>query len=399
MNDIVEQQILSCILQEPKKMVKAVSKIKPNDFQEPLNRQIYETMYKLFLEGKAIGVVSLIKNGLNDYGQELLDLQHIAVITTTFESNLQTLRELSKKRKAKVTALQLIEKLENSSIEECQGLATELLQTLGTQEKVSEATAMQGIEDFIQRMDKKPEYFNTGFDLLNKYAYIAKGDFVVIGGRPSSGKTAITLQMAYHISQTKKVVYFSCETSKDKIFDRLIAYAFNVSMDDIKRRTIDDEHKKFIKEYKEDFDSHLKVVEASGWTTAEIKAKSIEEQADIIFIDYLTLLNASGRDLYEKTTNISRDLHILAQQSNIAVVALSQLNRQGEGEPSVIALRQSGQIEQDADLIFMIWQNNNDPIMTHKLKISKNKEGELRTFGLNFDGKHQYFKFITNKDE
>ncbi len=73
----------------------------------------------------------------------------------------------------------------------------------------------------------------------------------------------------------------------------------------------------------------LSVVEAAGWTVTEIQAKAIQERAEVVFIDYLTLLSADGKSLYEKATNASKGLHTMAQQSKIAVVALSQLNRAG----------------------------------------------------------------------
>lgn len=400
MNNIVEKEIISCILQKPDKlMTVAVSQIKPDDFQEPLHKHIYEVMYQLFLEGKPIDVVSLIQNGLKDYSQTLLDLQNFALITTNFKNHLKVLRELSRKAQAKTMSVELQALLENEGIENCREKAAELLQVLGAQQSAIQATAAEGIDGFIERTNKKPDYFSTGFDLINRYAFIQRGDFVIVGGRPSSGKTAITLQIAAHIALSRKVIYFSCETSKDKIYERVISHYYDISMDNIKRRQIDTETQKLLKESKQVFSAmKLVVVQASGWTVAEVKAKAIEEQADIIFIDYLTLLSAKGKSFVEITTNISRGLHIMAQQTGITVVALSQLNRQGEGEPSNTALRESGQIEQDADIIFMIWPTDDGTNMTHKVKITKNKEGELRTFGLNFDGKTQTFKALTNRD-
>ena len=96
----------------------------------------------------------------------------------------------------------------------------------------------------------------------------------------------------------------------------------------------------------------------------------------MVFIDYLTLLSSDGKSLYEKATNASKGLHTMAQQSKIAVVALSQLNRAGDGEPTMINLRESGQIEQDADAILFLHRSatgEDTDDQERKLIISKNK--------------------------
>ena len=116
----------------------------------------------------------------------------------------------------------------------------------------------------------------------------------------------------------------------------------------------------------------------------------MQAQADVIFVDYLTLMKASGKTPYERATQISMDLHTLAQQMEMAVIALAQLNRAGKGDPDMTSLRESGQIEQDADAILLIhWPDQEDS--TRELIIAKNKEGETGKNFLRFDGKHQTF--------
>ena len=134
----------------------------------------------------------------------------------------------------------------------------------------------------------------------------------------------------------------------------------------------------------------LEVVSAAGWTAEQIKSKAVQARADVIFVDYLTLMKASGKTPYERATQISMDLHTLAQQMEIAVIALAQLNRAGKGDPDMTSLRESGQIEQDADAILLIhWPDQEDS--TRELIIAKNKEGETGKNFLRFDGKHQTF--------
>ena len=122
------------------------------------------------------------------------------------------------------------------------------------------------------------------------------------------------------------------------------------------------------------------------------EAAAAGERADVIFIDYLSLIKSEGKGLYERVTNISMDLHTMAQQSKITVVALSQLNREGKGEPDMTSLRESGQIEQDADVILLLHETDREQQNSdRKLIIAKNKEGSTGYITLSFTGEFQRF--------
>ena len=129
---------------------------------------------------------------------------------------------------------------------------------------------------------------------------------------------------------------------------------------------------------------------AAGWTAEQIKSKAVQAQAEIIFVDYLTLMKSSGKTPYERATQISMDLHTLAQQMGITVIALAQLNRAGKGAPDMTSLKESGQIEQDAYAILLIhWPDQEDS--TRELIIAKNKEGQTGKTTIAFDGRRQTF--------
>ena len=132
------------------------------------------------------------------------------------------------------------------------------------------------------------------------------------------------------------------------------------------------------------------MVKAAGWTVAEIKAEAVRQNADVIFIDYLGLIKSYGKSRYEMTTNTSMDLHTLAQQSEMTVIALSQLKRSDSKTPTMQDLRESGQIEQDADVIMLLYQpEDNNP--GRKVYIAKNKEGETGEITFHFKGIYQKF--------
>ena len=222
---------------------------------------------------------------------------------------------------------------------------------------------------------------------------------MVVGGRPSAGKTALTLQIALHMARKYRVVYFSLETSADKIYDRLIANYTGTPLAEIKEpQTIKDWGR--IAESTDSFSKlNLTVVEAAGWTVGQLRAKAMQLRAEVVFIDYLSLLQSPGNSRYEKVSNISIDLHTMAQKQKLLVVALSQLNRGGDGqEPSLTDLRESGQIEQDADVVLLLHsQDEDDQEADRGLIIAKNKEGAVGKMLLRFDGALQRFMEVVSR--
>lgn len=240
-------------------------------------------------------------------------------------------------------------------------------------------------------MEHPKKHIQTGYGQLDRFMFIDKGDFVVIGGRPSAGKTAFTLQMMLHMAQDRRVGYFSLETSAQKVFDRLISNYDWTSFTKIKKAQLGDEDWEAITRGYNTFHTlGFDVVPAAGWTVDKIKSYSKIQQYEIVFVDYLTLIHAEGKDDTERTTHISEDLHTFAQQDGITVIALSQLNRDGGDKLSMTSLRQSGQIEQDADGIVLIQYNSETPDV-RQIKIVKNKEGLIGDIHASFDGDHQRF--------
>ena len=214
-------------------------------------------------------------------------------------------------------------------------------------------SAKDGILNFYKQYQegKRKQYITTGIAKIDKYTYMNKGDFIVIGARPSAGKTAITLQMALHMAKTHRVAYFSLETSAEKLYDRAISNFAHVSFRNIKNGLVGEESalewQKIATASSAFSNLDLFIVPASGYTVSKIESKAVELGAEVIFVDYLSLVKARGKDRFEQVTNVSMGLHNLAQQRKIMVVALSQLSRNGVNEPSMSDLRESGAIEQD----------------------------------------------------
>jgi len=138
---------------------------------------------------------------------------------------------------------------------------------------------------------------------------------------------------------------------------------------------------------------HIKVVEAAGWTAAQIRASAVTLGAEVTFIDYVGLIKAKASSRYELVTQVSVDLHTFAQATGITVFALSQMNREGDSNPDMTCLRESGQLEQDADVGLILFQEDvNDKGGSRTLRIGKNKNGVLGDVPLEFHGATQYFR-------
>ena len=184
---------------------------------------------------------------------------------------------------------------------------------------------------------------------------------------------------------------FSLETSPAKIFERLATCYARLDFSKVKRREVDDADAAKITEKYESFPGFKAGgCFGCGLDSGADQVKGGTGQGRCDFCGLSDLMKASGKTPYERATQISMDLHTLAQQMEIAVIALAQLNRAGKGDPDMTSLRESGQIEQDADAILLIhWPDQEDS--TRELIIAKNKEGETGKNFLRFDGKHQTF--------
>lgn len=221
---------------------------------------------------------------------------------------------------------------------------------------------------------------------------------MIVAARPSAGKTALALQMAAIMGQHDKVGFYSLETSPAKLTNRLVANRCIIDFGRINRREMtEEEWSRVVKWKKEVASTQLELVPASGWGVQDILSTALSRQHRIVFIDYLQQLRGRGRDRFEQVTNISLDLHAMAQTHGILVVALSQLSRastsRADAAPTLTDLRESGQIEQDADAVLALYIDPDEdaPQDDRKLRVLKNKEGTLGEFSLAFDGSTQTF--------
>ena len=398
-----QESILGAILVDSKNVMPLVAdKLTAENFINPECEQVFSACLSLFQEQKHIDVITVLDRlGDDTYKPYLVQLVETLPSVRGLSEYIRIVSEESRRANAVSRLGVALTRLQSGEpLEDVQNAVALIAHSMSGHEG-SSVSAADGFLLVADSLGKPRQYIGTGFRKLDSLLFIAPGDFVVIGARPSVGKTAFSLQMALHMARARNVVYFSCETSAQKIYERALACYGNLSFRQIKQGGQIQKDK--LEMLKDGFSSLcLSVVESAGWTVPEIQAKAIQERADVVFIDYLTLLSADGKSLYEKATNVSKGLHTMAQQSKIAVVALSQLNRAGDGEPTMVNLRESGQIEQDADAILFLHRSatgEETDDQERKLIISKNKEGQCGFIKFRFDVEMQRFFAVGEPEE
>ena len=293
-----------------------------------------------------------------------------------------------------------------SSLDEARAVADKITSLACEKPGVRITDLRQCYEEFLDRHaeGKKPAYFTWGISALDERIYVEPGDFTVLGGYPSAGKTALALQMSFHIAEQKRVGYFYYENNDKKLFDRLVALKAKVSFGKIKRFDLQEEDfEQIVAVQKALVGPALEFVDASGMTAADVRAMALSRRYELVVVDYLQKIPGSrgrrGLSDFERVSEVSGDLQNLGRQTGTAVLALSQLSRPKAGgtpEPGMHAFRQSGQIEQDADVALLLYkETGKDPKTARVLKIGKNKEGEANlAMRMYFDGDTQSFSRV-----
>ena len=271
-------------------------------------------------------------------------------------------------------------------------------------------TGPQLAGDFLARMhsDEKPEYLPWGIPTADRSVYTELGDMILLGGYASSGKTLLSVLMA--MTQAKrnyKVGYYRLETRPEKMADRMFASLTKVPLNRIKARNFSDrDWGRFIQAANYvatvcPFD----IIRAAGSTVDDIISDAIGHGYQIIYVDYVQLLRVPGvrdTDAVSRITAASQALKTFSQNNNTAVVALAQLTRppgtdskrKNEEEPempTMHSLKGSGQLEQDADAVFLVFPfDRKDNKSPRVFRIAKNKDGDRPApVLLEFDGSTQ----------
>lgn len=362
-------------------------------------RTIFRAIKGLFLNGSAVDPVTVLHalGDLADYRRILMECMEVTPSAANAGHHAQVLREQNRLLQIRELGSRLAAETDLSKARKLLEDAAALAADRQSSRIVDMAEAMK---DFADRHSGEVHYLSWPIRELTHELGVEQGDFVVVGGRPSTGKTALTIQCAFHWAKTLKVGYFSLETNRRKVVDRLVSHAARINKGRIRRNQMTHEDWDAYARVSsmEIVPSRLWIIEAAGMTVAEIQAFTVMMGFDIIIVDYLQLISEPGRTSFDAVTSISKKLHVMAQSRGVTIIALSQLSRMDKQNPryaTMADLRESGQIEQDADIILML--NPEDPKkpvqgQNRLLRVEKNKEGDVCQVTLEFEGHFQTFK-------
>ena len=268
--------------------------------------------------------------------------------------------------------------------------------------------ALQGFFD-VHGDGREKEYIGTGIPELDEKLTLDLGDVLVLGGYPSAGKTALMLQWCWQMAGRFPVGVFSFETGADKLADRLVTQAVpELRFGDVKHNTMTREQWNAVAAASTHITRRpVELIEAAGMTTSDVLGVTLSRGYKVIALDYVQLVQPGavrkGGTRAEELAEISKALALMARRHKLLVIELSQLvrpQRTKDGRtpaPTMSSLRESGQLEQDADVIALLYRTS-DTGDGRELYVAKNKEGLTGKVSLVFNGQAQRFAYVAHGD-
>jgi replicative DNA helicase len=438
-DDELEQATLGSLLSDHDAVRTVVQLLNVEDFYSRANQRIYEAI--LSLEDKSLRAdIQTVVQELKQMGRldEAGGASYVSSLTTVIPSsaNIEYYAQKVRSHSLRRALINVASKISVSAYDESKEAREVLEETQQYIFKLSDEGYVftnrkikDVLKDTINRLDIVMKSKNpitgipSGFDFLDKMTSGFQNDeFIIIGARPGVGKTALALNMASHITFHKKIpaAFFSLEMSDITLMQRLISSEAKVEANHIRDGFLSaDSYKRIIDTMGIIYEAPLHIVDMPNMKLLDLRAQArkmrAQQNVEIIFIDYLGLISHENNALprYEQISEISRSLKSLARELHIPVVVLCQLNRDAQYEPPTLAnLRDSGSIEQDADLVLFLHreshnkkkkddkedenQASKDTIMTD-LIVATQRNGPIGGFKLQFVSKFAKFMPLTNE--
>ena len=430
-----EEAILGAILVSPVCMNKVVEHLKPESFYKPAHRYVYEAMHQLYNSEDKIDIVSVsdvlnINQKLELVGGRAFinDLSYKTITTTNVEYYAKIVQEKAIKRSLINAGSEIISTgYDLNPIEESLDIAEKLIYDIGAQKN---SQALSPIKDLVYDTYAKIEerYQNKGqltgtptafYDLDTMTNGLQKSDLIILAARPAMGKTSFALNIAQNVALKANipVAIFSLEMSKEQLVQRLLCSEAVVDTQRLKTGNMQAKDWEKLAVAMDAFSqAPIYIDDTAGCTITDLRAKCrrlamAEKNLGLIVIDYLQLIEGTGReDRMQQISSISRGLKILAKELNVPIISLSQLSRAVEGRtdkrPMLSDLRESGSIEQDADIVMFIYRDeyyknadsdeDDAEMATNKgeaeIIIAKHRNGPVGTVKLLFQGNITKFK-------
>ena len=391
-----QEAVIGSMLLDERCVGPVLQRTEDEHFPDGAYRHLYQAVRKLWNERRPIDPVSVLAESGGDYEQLIAQAMTRTPTAANVERYVEILRESQQLSAFRSAAMEI---LECESAKDAAAVWDRLGRLRMKAEKTRCVTLGEAIGSYLDRMNDQtpPDYLHFGIPQLDKLLNVGRGKFVILAADSSAGKTALALQFAYHIAETgKKVCFFSLETDNATLTDRLMAEVqvanINLPRTKLKALTTTD--------YQRAVDAGTKSARVplylhdSCESVDEIRTWTIQEGFEVIVVDYLQLIQAEGEKRWDIVTNISMQLHRMAQKLGVTVIGLSQVTPNAKGAALTMDdLRESRQLKHDADVIMILERCDEFP-NGRSLTIAKNKDGKRnKGMKLSFDAEHMTFSY------
>ncbi|MDD7339834.1 MAG: replicative DNA helicase [Eubacteriales bacterium] len=430
-NLIVEQEVLANAMQNKTAAVKAIEGLNEGDFYNDLHRKIFNAIRTLFSLNKPIDILTVTETLETSENVDAETIKYIASIYANNEglssnqdtyidilkekSILRSLAEFSDEIKAlsledKSPAKNVLEKAEKGLFEISQGGLRNSLTAL-------DVIMSDTVQTIMKRVQNRGELsgVTTGFtDLNSLLGGFQKSDLVLLAARPSMGKTALAVNLAVNAAKAgKKVAMFSLEMSKTQIGQRILASFAQMNLSSLFKGELEGQDLVNLITASNELSKYsLHIDDTAAISLIELKAKlrrlKMEEGLDLVVIDYLQLMTTGERieNRVQEISQISRGLKAIAKELDVPVLALSQLSRaleqRPDKRPKLSDLRESGAIEQDADIVMFLYRDyvynkeTENPNLAEVI-VSKHRNGPIGVVNLIWKDEYTRFFDVSNK--
>ena len=430
-----EQSVVGAMLMDKDAITAASEMISGSDFYQSAYGIIFDSMVELFNEGKPVDLITLQERlREKDVPPEIASLEFVRDLVTAVptSANVKYYAQIVADKAMMRRLIKLNEEIENvcyagkepleAVLEKTEKSVFELLQRRNTGEYVPIRQVVLNALERIEKASKNKGTVTgipTGFiDLDYKLSGLQPSDLILVAARPSMGKTAFVLNIAQYVAfkKNRSVAIFSLEMSKEQLVNRLFSLESQVDAQALRTGNMkDSDWEKLIEGAGIIGQSKLIIDDTPGISVSELRSKcrkyKLENDLDLIIIDYLQLMTGSvGRSSesrQQEISEISRSLKGLASELNVPVIALSQLSRAVESRPDkrpmLSDLRESGAIEQDADVVMFIYRDeyyNKDSEYKKQAEIiiAKQRNGPVGTVHLAWLGEYTKFANLSRQD-
>lgn len=416
-----EQVVLGCIINDKEKLQEVEDVLTIEDFYLDKHRVIYESIKILSHKEIDVDLITLLEE-LNSKGiiekcggvNYVTEISSAAIYNDNVFNYTQIVKDKADRRKLIKAGRELIEKsYEDNEIQEVvNGIEDKLYQAI-SKDSGNIISASDAVDEVLKQIEES--YKNggkitgktTGFKELDTcLSGLQKGDFIVVAARPSMGKTAFALNIGQYASKEAKVGIFSLEMPRSQLMQRLISSRCLVEFQNIKTGKLNTEQFGKIAIAANEIAKRSIYIDDESISIADIKSQcrnlKKKKGLDVVIIDYLQLIESLDKNYSreQEIAKISRELKKMAKKLDITVIALSQLSRapeqRADHRPMLSDLRESGSIEQDADVIMFLYRDEyynkeSEEKNIAEVIVGKNRNGEVKTIKLGWVGQYQRF--------